>query len=112
MARILLVDDEQMVRMVYGMILELEGHKVVLASDGLCALHLFGEHNFDLVITDFNMPNMNGNELSKKIKELKSDVPIIMITSDFPEQRIADVIMAKPFSTKDLLENINLFLKK
>jgi CheY-like chemotaxis protein len=68
--RILLVDDEKSIRDSYQMLLEIDNHKVTMAADGAQALALFQSGKFDLVITDFEMAGMKGNELAVKIKQL------------------------------------------
>ena len=104
--RILLVDDQQSVREAISLLLSLDEHEVVEAADGVEALDLFRRGHFDLVITDFDMPNMKGNELAASIKRVSPSQPILMITayatqlgeSDNP----VDAILSKPFQLRDL----------
>ena len=104
--RILLVDDQQPVREAIRLLLGLDEHKVVEASSGAEALELFRRDCFDLVITDFEMPRMKGNELATRIKQLVPAQPIIMITA-YAEQlgdsnNPVDAILTKPFQLDDL----------
>jgi len=104
--RILLVDDQQPVREAIRLLLGLNEHKVVEASSGAEALELFRQDCFDLVITDFEMPRMKGNELATRIKQLVPAQPIIMITA-YAEQlgdsnNPVDAILNKPFQLDDL----------
>ena len=104
--RILLVDDQQPVREAIRLLLGLNEHKVVEASSGAEALELFRRDCFDLVITDFEMPRMKGNELATRIKQLVPAQPIIMITA-YAEQlgdsnNPVDAILTKPFQLDDL----------
>jgi CheY-like chemotaxis protein len=78
--RILLVDDERFVRQSIGKLLSKDEHAVVEANNGAEAFALFTRGQFDLVITDFELPFMKGNELATKIKELAPWQPILMIT--------------------------------
>src|SRR5262252_7339303 len=79
--RILVVEDEESVRACLRMMLQLEDHQVTEASSGAEALNLFATDQFDLVITDFEMPGMKGNMLAAGIKLLASSLPILMITA-------------------------------
>ena len=103
---ILLADDQQSVREAISLLLSLDEHAVVEASNGAEALDLFRRGQFDLVITDFDMPKMKGNELATRIKQLSPAQPILMITayaeklgaSDNP----VDALLDKPFQIEDL----------
>jgi len=86
--------------------LELDGHTVTEAGDGAEGLDLFGKGQFDLVITDFEMPIMKGNELAVNIKKLAPAQPILMITAygkDIGDSKNpVDAILNKPFTLDDL----------
>jgi CheY-like chemotaxis protein len=105
--RILVAEDEEPIRAWLRMVLELEGHHVTEASNGAEALNLFkagGE--FDLVITDFEMPVMQGNTLAIGIKLLNPSLPILMVTGSGNARRDGtnpvDALLSKPFTTADL----------
>jgi len=104
--RILLVDDEAAVRACLRMMLEMQGHQVTEASDGAEALTSFTIGQFDLVITDFEMPVMKGNELAVGIKQLAPSAPILMITASARARREAgnpvDALLSKPFMVEEL----------
>ena len=104
--RILLVEDEAPVRASLRMVLELDGHHVTEASNGAEALNLFATGEFDLVITDFQMPMMKGNELAVSIKLLAPSLPILMITASEKArgdvQNPVDALLTKPFTVPDL----------
>jgi CheY-like chemotaxis protein len=104
--RILLVDDQQSVREAISLLLSLNEHTVVEASNGAEALDLFTRHRFDLVITDFDMPKMKGNELAARIKQLSPAHPILMITAHVERlgdsNNPVDAILNKPFELGDL----------
>ena len=79
---ILLADDEQMVREIMAEVLESFGYKLLLAKDGLEAVELFRAHEQDiaLALLDVVMPHLGGMDLAGRIREIKSDMPIIFLT--------------------------------
>src|SRR5690242_15462589 len=77
--RILLVEDEELLRSCVRMMLEFAGHQVTEARNGAEGLSLFIPGEFDLVITDFEMPLMRGDQLAVGVKSLARSVPILMI---------------------------------
>jgi len=79
--RILVVDDEPYVCDALKMLLTLDGHEVVTANAGPEALDLYNQGRFDLVITDYSMPGMKGDELAAAVKSRNPDQRIIMITA-------------------------------
>ena len=99
-ARVLLVDDEEMVRSVLSKLLKLRGHEVETAPSGPEALHLVDEHRFDIIFVDQAMPEMNGRELAIILRRRFPDLPIVLLTGDTevgePDKDI-DVILSKPF---------------
>jgi CheY-like chemotaxis protein len=107
--RVLVVDDEPFVVEAVKMMLTHDGHSVETAKSGREALSLFNRGGFDLVITDYAMPEMKGDELAARIKALAADVPIIMITAyselleslGTPLPHVGAVI-SKPFMMEDL----------
>lgn len=104
--RILLVEDQEPIRAALRMMLELDGHRVIEASNGAEALNLFTIGEFDLVITDFEMPMMEGNELAASLKLLAPSLPILMITaSDRARGDVenpVDALLNKPLTVSDL----------
>jgi CheY-like chemotaxis protein len=108
--RILLVDDDPCVRGLCREILEHDDHTVTEANDGAEALDLFIKAKFDLVVSDFEMPVMKGNELAVKIKQLAPKQPILMITAYRKElgdsANPVDSILNKPFTMNNLREAI------
>jgi CheY-like chemotaxis protein len=79
--RILLVDDDGLVRELIGRLLSRDEHTVVEANNGVEAFSFFTKGQFDLVMTDFEIPFMKGNELAARIKQLAPHQPILMITA-------------------------------
>ena len=118
MAKLLIVDDEEKIREMIGKYASHEGHECVLASNGKEALELFKKDDFDLVVLDVMMPEMDGYETLKKMKEIK-DVPCIFLTALGQEyDRIygfdigAEDYVTKPFSLKELMMRIKVILKR
>src|SRR3954470_15546891 len=79
--KILVVDDEPFVCDAVKMMLAFDGHDVQTANSGREALDLFDKGKFDLVITDFSMPSMKGDELATAIKTRSPKQPVVMITA-------------------------------
>ena len=106
---ILVVDDEPLVRDTLKMALGFEGHTIELACDGPEALQKLAEQKFDIVFTDFNMPEMLGDELAQRIKKKYPHQVIAMVTAyaDFlsPGGKRAnpvDFIITKPFALETI----------
>jgi len=112
--RILVVDDEPFVCDAVKMMLAFDGHSVETASSAKDALALFEKSKFDLVITDFAMPAMKGDELALAIKARNPRQPVVMITayaemlqsSGNPLPGV-DFIISKPFLLENLREAIS-----
>lgn len=113
--RILVVDDEPYVCDAVRMMLAFDGHQVETASCGKDALALFDKGKYDVVITDYAMPAMKGDELAASIKALSPGQPVVLITayaemlksSENPLKGV-DFIVSKPF----LLENLREAIEK
>ena len=111
--RILVVDDEPFVCDAVKMMLEFDGHKVETASSARAALEVFAPAKYDLVITDYAMPQMKGDELAQKLRERAPQQPIILITayaemlkaSQSPLNGV-DGVVSKPFLLDDLRATI------
>jgi CheY-like chemotaxis protein len=81
MKRILFVDDEESIRLLYQEEFEEGGYEVILASNGDEALARFAETRPDLLVIDIKMPGMDGIELLKRIREQSKDIPVILCTA-------------------------------
>lgn len=79
-ARILLVDDNKLGLIARKSVLEELGHRITTAGEGQEALERFACEKFDLVVTDYKMPRMNGLELIERIRKTAGGVPIILIS--------------------------------
>ena len=108
--RILLAEDQQAVREITKLLLGLDEHIVTEAGNGREALDLFTPGRFDLVITDYAMPLMKGDELARNIKRLAPSEPILMITGSGGELGVirasVDAVLNKPFAFEDLRQAI------
>ncbi len=110
---VLVVDDEARVRDVLTEYLSGDGHTVETAPDGNQALKIFGEKKFDLVITDRAMPQMSGDQLVKKIREVSPTIPLVMLTGfgelmkakgEHPEG--VDYLLSKPLTFEAYRETL------
>lgn len=118
MAKLLIVDDEEKIREMIGKYASHEGHSVALASNGLEALELFKNQDFDVVIMDVMMPEMDGFKTLSMMKEIK-EVHCIFLTALGEEyDRIygfdvgGEDYVTKPFSLKELMMRIKVILKR
>src|SRR5437870_8270771 len=118
-ARILVVDDEEYVRDLLRDILEKEGCEAVVAEGGRQALRLFENENFDAVFTDVGMPDMNGWELSRAVRQRNAKIPVAIITGwgeavGSHERQAAQVdwVVAKPFDTLQIVEMAHEVLRR
>ncbi|HJR96308.1 MAG TPA: response regulator transcription factor [Actinomycetota bacterium] len=116
--RVLLVDDEPMVREVLARYLEHDGYEVVTAGDGEQALERFDEHRPDLVLLDLMLPRIDGLEVFRRLRAV-GDVPVIMITARGQEtDRIvgldlgADDYVAKPLSPREVVSRVRAVLRR
>jgi len=114
----LAIDDQQIIRELLESMLEGLGYQAVVASSGAEALNLFKKKDFDLVLTDLGMPGMSGWEVSRMIKRLRKEVPVILFTGlgvvPNPEQMKEygiDYFLTKPFKVEKLDQLIKEALK-
>ena len=119
--KILIVDDCQTTRKLLSLYLKSKGYAVATAENGLDALEKLGTDTINLVLTDLNMPYMDGLELIKNIKTNPDlqELPVIMVTTEAdPEEREkamkagASAYMIKPVTADKVSENILLILKQ
>ncbi|GJM43041.1 MAG: DNA-binding response regulator [Ardenticatenaceae bacterium] len=115
---ILVVDDESRMRRFIRMNMELEGYQIIEAENGLVALDQIRQHTPDLVIMDVMMPEMDGFETLKLLREI-STVPVILLTVKSEEDdKIqglslgADDYVTKPFSPRELVTRVTAVLRR
>ena len=115
---ILVVDDDETIRSAVSDILEKIGLKVSSAGNGEKGMDLFVNSKFDLVVTDFDMPGMNGIDLANKIKTKSPSTVILLMTGDEKEfilSRIKDTgidqAIFKPFTFREMAEAVQRLLQ-
>ncbi len=118
MSRILVADDEAAIRKVVRDALEKAGHDVETAIDGEEAISLFESAAFDLIVTDLNMPNVDGLELVRRIRR-SSVLPVLILTVRQEEREKvrlldagADDYVTKPFGVAELLARARALLRR
>ncbi|MCC9074710.1 response regulator transcription factor [Litorilinea aerophila] len=116
--RVLVVDDEKMVRSLLSISLQRLGYQVVMAANGREALELFEQHDFDLVLLDVIMPDLDGFAVCKQLRKI-SAVPILMLTAlNRPDDIVrglelgADNYVTKPFTFKEVEARIRAILRR
>jgi PAS domain S-box-containing protein len=109
-ARILVIDDEEVVRSVLSRTLAKVNHQVTLAADGEKGVQLFQEGKYDMVLTDLGMPGMSGWEVCRMIKKINPDTPVGMITgwgAEMSQSKMdeygLDFLIPKPFDLNQVL---------
>ena len=116
--RILVVDDEEMIRRLISKYAIYEGHTVTEAGDGMEAVNLCRNQEFDIMIIDIMMPELDGFSACREIRKF-SDMPIIMLSARGEEydkingfELGIDDYVVKPFSPKELMLRVNAILKR
>lgn len=118
MYSILVVDDEEMIRRLIAKYAAFEGHSVTEAGDGMSAVQMCREGQFDIVILDIMMPELDGFSACREIRKF-SDIPIIMLSARGEEyDKIngfnlgVDDYVVKPFSPKELMLRVEAVMKR
>ena len=118
MARLLIVDDEENIREVVKEYAEFEGYEIDEAEDGMQAVSMCRENDYDLIILDIMMPKLDGFSACKEIKKLK-DIPVIMMSARSEEydklfgfELGIDDYVTKPFSPKELMARVAAVLAR
>ncbi len=112
-ARILLIDDQASVLRSTSQVLKQLGHEVEVARDGEKGVELFETgYDFDLVITDIEMPGMDGNEVARHVRASdKSYTPIVAMTGSMDDRihkELFNIILPKPFTLESLVQAVRL----
>ena len=118
MAKILIADDEEKIRLVIREYAEFEGYEVYEAADGMEAVSMCREKNFDAIILDIMMPRLDGFSACKEIKKI-SDTPVLMLSARGEEydklfgfEIGIDDYVVKPFSPKELMARISVLIRR
>lgn len=116
--KILICDDEKLIRDVIKEYLQLEGYNTIEAENGIVALELIKKEDFDLIIMDIMMPKLDGYQAIKEIKKIK-DIPCLMLSARAEEfdkllgfELGIDDYVTKPFSPKELVARIKAITKR
>ena len=117
--RVLVVDDAKYIRELISLILRNEGYEVIKAANGKEALNKLNGKNIDILITDLNMPEMNGIELAGRLRNMPDfkSIPVIMVTSENHEsirKKAKDAgvneWILKPFIPKQLVDAVKKYV--
>ena len=118
MERILVVDDEEKIRAIIRKYGEFEGYEVTEACDGMEAVEICRRQDFDVIILDVMMPELDGFSTCREIKKIK-DIPVIMLSARGEEydklfgfELGIDDYVVKPFSPKELMARVNAVLSR
>ncbi len=118
MARILIVEDEKKIARIMELEISHEGHEVVVVYNGRDGINKLKNEDFDLLILDIMLPEINGMEVCNRVREF-SDIPIIMVTAkDTTADKVegldrgADDYITKPFDAEELLARIRALLRR
>ena len=118
MSKILIVDDEVNIRLVVKEYAEFEGYDVDEAENGMQAIDMVKNNDYDLIIMDVMMPKLDGYSACKEIKKIKS-IPVIMLSARGEEydklfgfEIGIDDYVVKPFSPKELMARIKVVIKR
>lgn len=117
-ASILVIDDDKIIRKLFKRVLEELGHEVVDSETSFEGLELVKQRNFDLIFIDLKMPGMDGATLFREIRNIKPEIPVIIITG-YPDSEIMKRALAqgpfglmnKPFGESDIITSLNSFLQ-
>jgi CheY-like chemotaxis protein len=115
--KILIAEDEELLRFLYEKELEDAGYEVVAVNNGREALHQLEKAKPDLVILDIAMPEMDGLEALRRIKEKRNGIPVVLHTShpgylSSAKTRAADAFILKSIDLEELKEKVRQLLKK
>lgn len=119
MFKILVAEDEYYIRDLICKNLTHNGYSTICAKDGVEAFEIIESEHIDLVVTDIMMPHLNGNILTKKIRQINEDIPIIMLTAldTFSDKEKgfnsgADDYLVKPVDMQELILRVKALLRR
>ena len=114
--RILIADDEKHVRYLLAMLLEPYNYEIDIVKNGVEAISRIDRRPYDLIITDYRMPEMDGLELTRRIKAKYPLIPILVVTADGPVQDLlksgVTACISKPFNVFELQNMVKTILNK
>jgi len=116
--RILVVDDDSDLRLLYADVLALPGYHVDAAEDGAAGWEALQANNYNLLITEHSLPKLTGVELVRKLRAARMALPVIMATRYLPTHELARnpslqlaAMLPKPFYISELLEKVRVVLR-
>ncbi len=113
-ASVLCIDDEVLGLEIRKVVFERAGYKVLTASDGQAAIRIFLENEVDAVVLDYAMPGMNGSQVARALREIRPDVPILLLSAylSLPEEasQWVDLIVNKGDGAPTLLLRVEELL--
>jgi two-component system chemotaxis response regulator CheY len=118
--QILIADDSESIREILSFSLSNAGYEVLVATDGLDALKYFDGRPIDLLLTDYHMPNMNGLELTVKVRQIENYkfIPILVLTTEKQVEIMREAKdsgatgwLLKPFNTEKLLQTLRKVIR-
>lgn len=119
MFNILLVEDDIKLRQLFGTVLTKNGYRTIGAGDGAKALEILDKEYIDIIISDIMMPNMDGYELTKSLRDANMSIPILMISakesySDKKQGFLAgtDDYMVKPIDVNEMVLRVGALLRR
>ena len=106
--RVLLVEDEVALRLLALKVLSNHGYRVTCAENGEQAWEVLQTQEFDLLVTDIQMPRMTGNELVRKVLGSMPELPVLMMSGYNPEGQVPEEVLflSKPFTPQQLVEKV------
>ncbi|MFN8611103.1 MAG: response regulator [Vulcanimicrobiota bacterium] len=104
----LLAEDEVALRLLALKVLSNQGYRVTCAENGEQAWEALQAQDFDLLVTDIQMPKMTGNELVKRVLDSRPDLPVLMMSGYNPEGQVPEEVLflSKPFTPQQLVEKV------
>ena len=115
--KILFVDDDPNIHRMVEIFLRSHGYQITFAKNGRSALKYFENNSFDLIVTDIQMPEMDGLTLTKEIRKKDNNIPIIIVSA-FGQESMADEVkevnisvLNKPFERDGLIDAIEINIK-
>lgn len=119
MINILVVEDNEKLRQLMATVLAKHGYTPVVAEDGQHALDLMDNHHIDLIISDIMMPNLDGFELTRRIREAGGTLPVLMVTAkdSFLDKQTGylagtDDYMVKPIDVNEMILRVGALLRR